>query len=955
MKKCCLLIVSIFTIQALYGQVSKKDSLLHELSVTSRSDTTRVLVLLQLSEIAVESGEEKDFLAQALNESKRMQYEHGVAESCYSLGWLSFRNDEYDASLAYFSQALDVFSSLSDQLGSAKTLSRIATVREELGSYEEALEYYFQELEILEEIDAKYSIANCYNNIGNLFRIQDDFDKAMFYFKSALAIQNSLENELSAAGVLNSIALVHGELKQYDSAIHLYYQVLHVADENSSKNLAAIASNNLGKDYRNIAAYDSALKYLKRADELNVADGSASGHALAQTNLAETYLLKKDYGEALKYANESYRLAKELGNKRLISRSSNLLYQIHEAGGDYKKAFEYLKSYKIYEDSLFDSQKYESIAKLELAYNVEKKEQQIAALQRENELAALRRNILIGSVIVTGLIGFLLYNQQRLRSRKNRLLLEKEKEVDRMKSRFFANISHEFRTPLTLLIGPIDQIKQSVSDERLQLFLDIMKRNAGRLLAQVNQLLDLSKLDSGQLKLKVVEFDCVPFLKGIVMSFDSLARTRKINFGFSSEVDQLMLCADKDSLEKIIVNLVTNALKFTRAGDTVSVAVLKVEGSQLLPSGSEALEIVVKDTGIGFDAQTAEHIFERYYHTESDMQASTGIGLALVKELVESHSGAIEAKGVKGEGSLFRVHLPLGKSHWERLTIYPNTADYTAEVMADDVPLNDAEAGTDTGAEKTLLLIEDNEDVRLFIRKILEDQFKVLEAPDGKSGIRQAQEQVPDLIVTDIMMPGMDGYEVTRQLKTHMETSHIPVIMLTAKADLESKLQGLETEADDYLTKPFEATELLARVDNLIQSRAKLREQFSQIVTLKPKGVAITSIDAAFLDKLMVSIEDHLDDANLSVEYLGGLIGMSRSQLYRKLQAITGLSPNQLIRDIRLARSMELLKNNSGTAAEIAYMVGFSSPNYFSKCFHDKYGFAPGEVRKQYDPHSSGL
>jgi signal transduction histidine kinase/CheY-like chemotaxis protein len=954
MKKCCLLIVSIFTIQALYGQVSKKDSLLHELSIATGRDTTRVLVLLQLSEIAVESGEEKDFLTQALNESNRLQYEHGVAESCYSLGWLSFTNDEYDAALAYFSQALDVFSSLSDQRGSAKTLSRIATVREELGSYEEALEYYFRELEILEEIDAKYSIANCYNNIGNLFRIQDEFDKAMFYFKSALAIQNSLENELSAAGVLNNIALVHGELKQYDSAIHVYYQVLRVADKNSSRDLAAIASNNLGKDYRNIASYDSALKYLEKADGLMLAEGSVSGHALAQTNMAETFLLKKEYPQALKYATEGYRLGKELNNKRLISRSSNLLYQIHEAGGDYKKAFEYLKSYKVYEDSLFDSQKYESIAKLELAYSVEKKEQQIAALQRENELATLRRNILIGSVIVTGLIGFLLYNQQRLRSRKNRLLLEKEKEVDRMKSRFFANISHEFRTPLTLLIGPIDQIKQSVSDERLQLFLDIMKRNAGRLLAQVNQLLDLSKLDSGQLKLKVVEFDCVPFLKGIVMSFDSLARTREINFGFSSDVDQLTLCADKDSLEKIIVNLVTNALKFTRAGDMVSVAVLKVEGSQLLPSGGEALEIVVKDTGIGFDAQTAEHIFERYYHTESDLQASTGIGLALVKELVESHSGAIEAQGITGKGSLFRIHLPLGWEHWHGVSIAPDTGDYSVNVQPyEDGPGADQEKETE--GNKTLLVIEDNEDVRLFIRKILEDQFNVLEAPDGKSGIEQAKERVPDLIVTDIMMPGMDGYEVTRQLKTHIETSHIPVVMLTAKAGLESKLEGLETEADDYLTKPFNAAELLARINNLIQSRTRLREQFGQIITLKPKDVAISSIDAAFLDKLMVSIENHLDDASLSVEYLGGLIGMSRSQLYRKLQAITGLSPNQLIRDIRLARSMELLKNNSGTAAEIAYMVGFNSPNYFSKCFHDKYGFAPGEVRKQYDPHSSGL
>ena len=953
MKKCFLLIACILLIFCVYGQVAEIDSLLSELS-REPHDTTEVLILCKVAshEGLGDFPRAKAYAFKALKKSEAMEFEKGIGKAHFALGLTYDLTFVLDSAVHHYLLAKEVFEQLGDKKGEGNVYTGLGYVYLAKADYGKAVENALIGLKKREEVGLLHEVAGSYMLLGNIFYDESGFNsksnesnlrKALWYHEQSLQIYEEENDKAHIGKSLTNIANAYSRMGMVDSALIMHKRALAISQETGNKREVAICYNNLGYHFLKLDVYDSASHYLMRADSMYLDMGLSQGRLQALRNISRVYKEMGNFQKYLEYARKSYLMAKEVNAKVELLTSTNLLHDAYARVDSFQQAYRFLKLFKSYSDTIYDNERVEQMRDMELSYNVEKKEQQIAALEQEKELTNLRRNIWMGSVGFIALIGFLLYNQQRIKSRRNLLLLEKEQEVDRMKSRFFANISHEFRTPLTLLIGPIEEVRKMTVDKKALIFLDMMKNNTSRLLNQVNQLLDLSKLDSGQLELKITRLDVVPFIRGVVMSFESLAASRAIDLQFHSEEERVEVYCDPDAMERIVINLVSNALKFTKSGDNVEVKIRKVSESRMIPR-QEVFELVVEDTGAGFDQEVQNRIFERYFHTESDMQASTGIGLALVKELVESHRGNIQAVGERGHGSVFTIHLPLGKEHLGDVKIHqePYAGEIHREVLSD---YDDTESISGEN-EKHILIIEDNEDVRLFIRKVVEDQFRVTGAPDGKSGVEEAREHLPDLIVTDIMMPGMNGYEVTRELKNDMKTSHIPVIMLTAKAGLESKLEGLETEADDYMTKPFEATEFLARVNNLIRSREKLREQFGQQITLKPNNVVINSMDAAFIDKVMGIIETHLADTDLSVEFLGEQIGMSRSQVYRKLHAITGHSPKKIIRDIRLDRAMDLLKNNAGTISEIAYMTGFSSPNYFTTCFHQKFGYSPGELKK---------
>jgi signal transduction histidine kinase/ligand-binding sensor domain-containing protein/DNA-binding response OmpR family regulator len=552
----------------------------------------------------------------------------------------------------------------------------------------------------------------------------------------------------------------------------------------------------------------------------------------------------------------------------------------------------------------------------------------------------------------------------------------KLKEVDQLKSRFFANISHEFRTPLTLILGPIEKWKinaesgkspdlqivadgkasstpgaglQPISSIRDELSIDMTMaaRNARRLLRLINQLLDLSKIEAGGMKLQAAPGNIVPFVRGIAQSFQSSAGKRSVALHVKAETDEIDLYFDRDKMEKILTNLLSNAFKFTGEGGSVTVSMRSSGGTNDgAPAGR--VTITVSDTGIGIPPEDLPHVFDRFYQVDASQtreQEGTGIGLALTKELVELHHGRISVESEVGKGTTFTVELPMGRSHLRN-----DEATDNVPVMEDAARHVEGPALTSSGSDgereggPVVLVVEDNADVRTYIRQYLDPLYQVLEAGDGQEGLKRAVESIPDLIISDVMMPKMDGYEVCRRIKQDEKTSHIPVILLTAKAGQENKLEGLETGADDYLTKPFDAKELLVRIRNLIDLRRKLRERFSKTEILKPGEVAVTSLDDAFLQKVMAAVERKLSDETFSVEQLAEDAGMSRSQLHRKLTALTGQTPTEFIRYVRLHRAMELLRKNAGTVSETAYAVGFSGVSYFSKCFQDQFGLLPSAV-----------
>ena len=522
---------------------------------------------------------------------------------------------------------------------------------------------------------------------------------------------------------------------------------------------------------------------------------------------------------------------------------------------------------------------------------------------------------------------------------------EKLQELDRIKTNFFTNISHEFRTPLTLIIGPLEKLMNENRDENLNSQYKLIHKNADNLLKLINQLLDLSSIDAGKMKLNIAKVDAVTFIKGIVASFRPLANIKNIKLEFSSNLEQLDTYFDKDKFEKIISNLLSNAVKFTNGNGEICVSISI--------DNNEVTEIIVEDNGIGIPASDLQNIFNRFSKVEnSNVVGGTGIGLALVKELVELHKGTISVESELNKGSRFRINLPL------KIEYYKNTSfDSVSEKLdAEQFEEISSDQAINTGIEKSdidieeasdnvpiVLIVEDEDDIRNFIRENLSKEYKIIESGNGKDGLKKSIEHIPDLIVSDIIMPEMNGIDFCKNIKADERTSHIPVILLTAKSAVENKLEGLETGADDYLTKPFNITELQVRAGNLIEQRRKLRERFRREILLEPKDIAVTSADERFLFRVSDIIEKHLADYNFTVDNFAREIGMSRMQLHRKMNAVTGQAASDFVRNFRLKRAAKLLEGKHGNIGEIAYDVGFNNPSYFSECFKRLFGLLPSE------------
>jgi DNA-binding response OmpR family regulator/nitrogen-specific signal transduction histidine kinase len=546
--------------------------------------------------------------------------------------------------------------------------------------------------------------------------------------------------------------------------------------------------------------------------------------------------------------------------------------------------------------------------------------------------------------------------------------LKQKEEIDKLKSHFFANISHEFRTPLTLILGPAEKIISESKEKETQKQLILIKRNASRLLGLVSQLLDLSKLESGKLELQASKGNIVMFVKGILMSFESLSEQRHIQLKFTASRNNIELFFDRDKMATILINLFNNAFKFTpKDGEIIvmiSESVLPSDrSSQVTLDMPKEVRISIKDTGIGISEDELPKLFDRFYQVDSSRSREyegSGLGLALTKELVELHHGVIIVKSKLGIGSEFIVKLPVGREHFlddEIIEImesvenaFPGEINLPIEIDPVDIFSYQDENYTPEYPElhdekNILLIVEDNIDVRKYIKDSLGDDFSIEEASNGEQGLKIAEMIIPDLIITDVMMPKMGGHEFTQRIKNDERTSHIPIIMLTAKSDQASKLEGLEIGADDYLIKPFDAKELVIRVKNLILNRKKLQEKFSNSeMKLNKAENKLSQIDEKFLNKVLEVAEKHLSDENFSIEEFSYEVGMGRSQLHRKIKALTGKSPSTYLRSLRLSKAKMMIEDKKGIISEIAYSVGFSSPAYFSSCFKEEFGYPPSEI-----------
>lgn len=540
-------------------------------------------------------------------------------------------------------------------------------------------------------------------------------------------------------------------------------------------------------------------------------------------------------------------------------------------------------------------------------------------------------------------------NREKL---KTQLDLEHEhanklEEVDKMKSNFYANISHEFRTPLMLILGPIEKLTSKLADEESSKQAGLIRGNAKRLLNLINQLLDLSRLEAKKLKLSASRGNIIRFVKRLTREFESIAEQRDILIKFLTDNDSIEAYFDREKMEKIITNVMSNAIKFTPKGGRITVKVSATTNNDV--------EILIRDSGIGIPKNELNKIFDRFYQVDGSQtreHEGTGIGLALTKEFIDLHRGQILVDSVEGHWTEVKIYFPIGREHLtDSEIVEPTDFELRKIEGVDGLGKDESEIDVienENLVDKTIVLIvEDNLDLREYIKDDLKEVYHVEEASNGEQGLRKAEKFIPDLIVSDIMMPIMDGYEMMKKIRQDEKTSHIPIILLTAKSDRESKLEGLGLGADDYLTKPFDTQELLVRIKNLIETRRLLQEKFGSgnAAIHKKEKVKISYLDQQFLDRVMTVIDEHISEEEFSIEEFGKDVGMSRSQMHRKLKALTGKSTSLYLRTVRLAKAKQLIEEKKATISEISYQVGFSSPAYFSRCFKEEFGYTPSEVK----------
>jgi len=525
---------------------------------------------------------------------------------------------------------------------------------------------------------------------------------------------------------------------------------------------------------------------------------------------------------------------------------------------------------------------------------------------------------------------------EQMEREKEHLELTKVREIDKARTSFFTNISHEFRTPLTLIQGPVQALKKDLAHNQAALTrLTLIENNSNLLLRLINQLLELSRLESGKVRIDQSEVDVHQFLSGISGAFQSHAELKHIQFDVEESKEHFMVVTDIGKVETILFNLIGNALKFTAPHGRIRFT------TKLEKKPTPRLIFVIEDTGIGISKENQLRIFDRFFQvSDAHQEIGTGIGLSLVKELVQLLDGGIQVESEPGIGSTFTVTIPVTAYHMV-------TSNPEGTVISPSRHIQEEEQDAQQVSLPCILVVEDNLELREFIIDSFDHQFQFLQADNGKEGLAIAVREVPELIISDVMMPEMDGMTMTQQLREDIRTSHIPIILLTAKVATESKIKGLSLGADDYLTKPFNQQELVLKVSNSIAAKARLREKLRTELMTKSDPVAVLSADEKFMLKVKTIIHEKINDTNMGVEFLAHEIGLSRVQLYRKVSALTGITVNELIRNFRLQRAAQLLEQRWGPVSQVAYEVGIHNLSYFSKCFKEQYGVSPSDYPNQ--------
>jgi signal transduction histidine kinase/CheY-like chemotaxis protein len=816
-----------------------------------------------------------------------------------------------------------------------------------------------QYLEFTTKLNLKTGHEEIYYASGLVNHKKGFYNKAVedLLLADKIIVDTKLDKLKLRATILDEIALTYKDLKNYTKAIE--YNTKSIGESQKNKDIYGEMSSSMhrGRIEIEFFNYKNALVYLNNAYKYFTASKNPIFTSICELNLGIAYYHLKEFDKSNYYLDKSIKVLKSANNrdnyaKGLTYLAKNNLKSNHveeakknidlakftvkekqdfpfyllilETEIDYfkqtanlTKAFEVITQRDSLSEIILNKSNINNLNELEAKYQNEKKEGQIKLLSAQNELAQKQKYIYIGIVGLLLLIGGSLFYAYRNKIKT----AQKLNELNELKSRFFANISHEFRTPLTLIKSPMQSLQSEISDVDQKNKLQLIDTNATRMLALVDQLLALSKIDSGKLKLILKDGNIGSFLTSIIEPFEFQSKEKGILFTANIQKTVENSAFDKDVIEKIVTNLVSNAFKYSPENESI-VFTSSVENSNL--------KVVVSNTGSELKKEDLPKLFERFYQ-KNQSQQGVGIGLALVKELVELYKGTITTSLENMELS-FIVDLPLTMVNENAVIIPPKDATSIIE--------NTTTSETEL---PILLVVDDNADIRNVLKDIFKQNYQILEAEDGEQALKIALKEIPDCIISDVMMPKMDGFEFTKQIKTNELTSFIPILLLTAKTSDEAHLQGLKSTADAFLTKPFNNEIVKETVLQLIAERKKLQERYSQELVLRPTDIVINSIDEKFVARLQKTLDEHVSNAEFSSDDFARAVGMSRMQLHRKLKTLFGVSTTEFLRNERLKIAAELLRKENGNISDVAYAVGFNDVSYFSKCFKELYQCTPTE------------
>lgn len=922
------------------------DSLKNDLlTVTDDSLRFRVLDELAWTYQYIDADSALMYAELEIEAANKLENEQFLAFAYSNIGVIKNKNNLDDFGIIELKKALAINKKLNSQRGIASNSNNLGNSYESLGKYDSAIYYYTSSITIKLGMGNDGSAASGMSNLGLVYMELDNASKALKYFQDALKIVG--EDSRRANSIFNNMGIAYSKLDKNDSARYFLKKIFRNSSLEGNQSNFAQTYNNLAESFQDDKIYDSALFYAHQAYELKKEFNDPLSLTYSGITLSKIYGELNNYAQAKVYAQEAVDIARNYENPERLAETIWFLGVAEVNLKNFEAAANLFYEYSEIKEELTKDKMMMAAEEAEAKFQNELKEKENQLLRNEafiqDQKIKTQRILIVAAIaIVIILIAFTLLLRKQLIERKKlaekiESQSDKLKELDKAKTQFFANISHDLRSPLTLILGSLDKITErdyTILDQESKEMLDMGMKNGKRLLYLADEIMDLTRLEEGKISLSLEYVKIVPYLRLLTKMFSSAAEIKSINLKFESKSeDESILKLDPHQFEKIIYNLLSNAIKFTPENGEVEVSI---------QSNQQFVEIEITDSGAGIPEESLGLIFDRYYqstNTEYASQSGVGIGLALVKELVELHNGTISVKSSKN-GSSFKVQFPFQKNDWVSQAIIPERSldvvtrnSLWMDLQEEHERIQVSSLSNSSPDAKTVLIVEDHKELRFYLKSILASNFRVLLAPNGASGLEVLQSEKIDLIITDLMMPYMDGFELIDQLKKDKTLRKIPVLVVSARTDKDEKIDLIKKGADDVISKPFDKEELLARIQNILD-----REWDSTVKLTKLYGETAEEFEKSIMAKMERLIIKRIDDPHLTVLDLADEMAASERKVYRMIKKISGLTPYELIKEVRWQYLANYLKNNKvSTATEAANLIGMNNVSSFSEQYQKRF------------------